>query len=267
MIVVFCESNILYPDPIPSTFVPEENKATYLERFFVEVSNPASEVNDSVATAYKVSVNTGVFMNVTSPALPVEHMGTSNTVAVFAMVPDGENRLERSLQRAKDGIKLIMPAQDRLFGTGSEFPSDMSPPGLRWLVLMPSLPGGQSMTWKMRSGSHRNDEFTVPPNHMVQCYALGPFYSAAGLGGETFTGYQIHGYRLDRNGTGQIYGEKLPGGTDEPPRQNIDPAWNVTISDVSTDTLGIPFLDPPPLIISDLITPPSAALVSLDARL
>jgi hypothetical protein len=256
VIVVFCEVNILVPDPIPSTFDPTE-RATYLDRFFVEISNPASEGNDSVATAYKVSVNTGPFMNVTSPVLPIEGQGTSNTVAVFAMIADDENRLARSLQRAKDGIKLIMPAQNNLFSSSeSEFPANMSPPGLRWLVFMPSLPGGQSMTWKMRSGKHRNDEFTVPPNHMVQCYALGPSYSDASFGGGTFTGYQIHGYRLDRKGTGQIYGEKLPG--EEGPRQNIDPAWNVTISDVSTDTLGIPFRDPPPLISADLITPPVA---------
>jgi hypothetical protein len=68
----------------------------------------------------------------------------------------------------------------------------------------------------------------------------------------TYTGYFLNAYRLDKPGTGQVYSE-IPKITDDTGKtQNKPPEWEALI--VPAPPLhGIPFTDPPPLIVADEI--------------
>ena len=85
---------------------------------------------------------------------------------------------------------------------------------------------------------------------MAQCYPFTAPYSGW-LGSEiaTWSGYFIYAYRLDTEGFGPVYGELVTGDTNT---QNIDPAWNVSITSSDPTLKGIPLGGPPPFISGDV---------------
>jgi hypothetical protein len=203
-----------------------------------------------LASAYRAKA-VGEIMTTTAPTTPDQDWGYSSEAYVFAI--DGD--IDQSLDRAEAGMKLLIPAHFQMtHGGEGDLPADMCPPGLLWGVATGYLYADKQMTWKMRYGEHRDDTSPDPPNTMVQCYPLGPAFDSPSGGGSVrnMSGYYIYGYRLDKKGTGTVYGRAVMVDED-PTTQNIDAAWNQSISTPAGEK-GIPFQDPPPLISSDLIT-------------
>ena len=211
----------------------EVNKATFLERWTTHYP----EGFEFQCSAYKVAAGAGEFIKSTAPTGLDPNRGIDITAIVFAI--ENASDMAGSLQRAKNGIEKILPAQ---YGPGDP-PADMAPPGLLWSVMVKSMNSGQIKSWKIRHGAHRPEDADNPlPNAMTQCYPLGPNYLSGT--GTTWSGYYIFAYRLDTGGTDIVYGKRQPDGS-----QNIDPTWHQPIG----GDRGIPFKDPPPLIDADLV--------------
>lgn len=215
------------------------------------------------STAYKVSSGAGEIMITTAPGTGAEGYGTSSEAYVFAIenaddLMNIDAKLALALDRAEAGVKLIVPAQYMMAHSSSDIPYEMCPPGLLWGVSTAEMFEGATMTWKIRYGAHRAGSSDIDvnslPNLMVQCYPLGPSFAVPSPSGssETSFGYAIYGYRLDKYGTGTVYG-RMPTANDEPFEQRIDPMWNQETSSVPQGVFskGILFQDPPPLIGSD----------------
>ncbi|MBR1150071.1 hypothetical protein [Bradyrhizobium sp. JYMT SZCCT0428] len=184
--------------------------------------------------AYKVSASAGQFIRTTASQGSVIAMA-------FAIMP-GQDGLEKSLSRAEQGARRVLPATF-LFGSTSDpgLPADIAPPGLLWVVETLSA-AVISVVWKIRYGKHRDDQNSTPSDVMVQCYPL----SGPGLG------YEIYAYRLDRLGTGTVYSKRADAENDQ--AQNLPSAWNQIINPVGgSGAKGIRYSDPPPLIGVDLV--------------
>jgi len=230
---------------------PIDDKATRLKDFIVTISKPEYLTVKVDCSAFSLSTDAGEFMetlvaDITDP----NTVFSTLTVLVFAIIGDAEESLDAAIKGTTDFLT------DRMYGSGNLYPD-----GLRWSVLTVSTPPGSKYTWKMRSGNHRTDEDTTPPNSMVQCYPISivpvsykflepPFGFI-----QTTRGYRIDLYRLDAEGTGQVYI-----GSDE-----AGPApWNQVVADVvfqqaenptTTHYHGVPFADVPPLIAADIPRP------------
>ena len=133
----------------------------------------------------------------------------------------------------------------------------ISPPGMLWSVGLPGLPSGNARHWKIRLGAHRAATDPGPPaNSMVQLYPLGPNYVVPGGGTTTYSGYQIRMYRLDPTGTGDAYGASDIGDASGLSGMRMDPAWHQVIARNAVGAAsdyGIPFIDPPPLVSTDIV--------------
>ena len=178
--------------------------------------------------------------------------GTWLDVLVFAS--EGDDAAE-TLRQVKAATELIAPALYIVNATNADLPSEVAPPGLLWSVETGAMQPGVILRWKMRDDNHRDPDISPPPppNVMVQCYPTNS--SHLGYVGDakvTYTGYFLNAYRLDKNGTGQVYSE-IPEITDDTGKtQNKPPEWEALIVPVPP-LRGIPFADPPPLIVTDVI--------------
>jgi hypothetical protein len=242
VIVVFMEISPFDPQLDFDLKLPgSDAKATFLSSWTTPTysTDPAPLKN----SAYSVSANVGEFLESIAPAPPegLDFNGAQLGVFVFAALdtdPAG------GLARATAGTKLIAP----LFivnALNADLTSEIAPPGLRWGIETGVMATEVTMTWKMRFGEHRAAEPPPPPpNGMVQCYPL--VSSHAGYLGDiavTYSGYYLLAYRLDVDGTGDVYSEFA------------NPSeWNVPVTDSSDPDggNGIPFGDPPPLISADV---------------
>lgn len=211
--------------------------------------------------AYHVHASADPFIRFTLPS-PVGDLraGYWLTILAFAIMPvtqqggiiNKEIALAASLERAIEGTKLTIPASYRLYHSDSDIPYDFSPPGLLWHTETGEAAGSQQFTFVARFGNHRTDKDVTPPNQMAQCYFIdGPYTVIFGADNISWSGYLIHAYRLDADGTGTVYGEIHPPVEYEDSQQNIDGAWHQPLSD--KNDFGIPSQDPPPLISADVV--------------
>jgi hypothetical protein len=195
-------------------------------------------------SAYQVRGNAVEFLTSVSPDLPQPNDVNGARLVVLAFAVDAF-AVDGGLANATAGTKLIAPLYIVNAGN-ADLPSDIAPSGLLWSIETGDQVPDVTMPWKMRYGPHRDDQANPQPqplpNSMVQCYPV--ISSHPGFAGDehvTYTGYYLNAYRLDKSGTGEVYAEsKKP------------PEWDVKIMTYSQGPLyGIPFQDPPPLILSD----------------
>ena len=257
VIVVFVSSLIYDTDPqrhATYSLLNENENAEFLDRWDTPYQRAGVQPGfDSVA--YRVKKK-GEFITSRVPPLGEDINGMFIDACVFAI--DHDVGVDKSLDRAKDGTKLIVPARylvnvsESNLPTGrSDLTADIAPPGLLWMIEVGAMKAGQQITWKARYGKHRDDKDDPKdlPNAMSQIYPLGPRYQ--GAGDQVWMGYTLFAYRLDRKGTDTVYSKQLS--ADQNSRQAVDPAWNQTII-AGTSVKGIPFEDPPPLVTEDPIT-------------
>lgn len=226
------------------TVNPDVNQSAVklVDTFSAKVQNEGLNVNYTCKT-YKVSSSAAQFMSTSSSA--------GVLVAVFAI----SGKLEDAITQARDGAKLILPAAFFIGYEAGHSSSDIGyeimPPGALWVV---SLQEGTNSPWKITYEKHRNDNNDNPPNKMIQVYPTrGGYVGASDDGpGNNWSGYAIWGYRLDKKGTETKYGI-LPGYVMSENNQIIDPVWWTVISHGPSlsNTHGIQFQDPPPLISRD----------------
>lgn len=260
VIVVFVSTSPFLEQPEASYEVIED-KAKLLSTF--RAKEESAQSPGYPCSAFKVAQNAGKFITSKVPTLPSteQPLGLSILVCVFSTTIEGdEQSSDASLERAVAGTKLIVPAIFNIFSSEpSDLPADLSPPGLLWIVTTGMMDSGQSLTWKMRYGKHREEsedqsaEADKPPNSMAQCYHLESYTGPSGGLPPTinWSGYKIYCYRLDKKGIETVYG-KLKS-TEEATIQTIDPAWKQIVG-TPGEIKGIPADDPPPLIESDLET-------------
>jgi hypothetical protein len=203
------------------------------------------------STAYRVSSNAGEFMTSVAPGFGDDTGGVGIDCFVFAV--DGSSK-DSGLQRAIDGTHLLESAiylTSHTAGEG-ELDSDIAPPGLLWAIETGSMQSGQSITWKIRHGVHRNDGFTDPPDSMTQVYPLTSFSGYFGSELVEWVGYILFAYRLDTDGTGTVYSKMLS--ADEDSKQALPSGWDVPIGPGIGGIFCIPYGDPPPYISEDVET-------------
>jgi hypothetical protein len=244
VIVVFV-GQVVYAAQPPVILTVLDKKAEFLGSWRTPYQGAGFQPG-FMSFAYKVSTSAGKFMQSTVPGLAASDWGMWMDVLVFAI----DGTIEDSLQRAKEGTRLVVPATYLMGHDGSDLPADMAPPGLLWLVETGEQTMGTSLTWKMRYGAHRSD--VAPNNSMAQCYPVGTRSYPIIIGGQpsTMTGYQIFAYRLDKKGTGTVYGKQHS--ASEEAIHPIAPQWNQAIGGPGLRQKGVPLVDPPPLISVDI---------------
>jgi len=246
VIVVFAGVYVYNREPGPpltATYVLIGEGVEFLQSWLTPIVEEEEEHPGFRTFAFKTKLDAAEFIELRSPVLHEDVNGFWFDVLVFAM-QDGND--DESLARAVAGTKDFLPEyyKDSL-GASHPLPGRIDPPGLLWGVQTGATNSGQFMTFKMRFGNHRpDDDHSLLPNAMVQCYPLGPPFS--GWFGDvkvTYTGYFLHLYRLDNEGTGPVYS-----------LTTLDPAWGQPIvvgPEFTSGIKGIPFADPPPLVSSD----------------
>ena len=234
VIVVFVDLD----NSFKSTFDVIGDKANQLDQYDLDVGF----VNPAWITVFKVGAGAGEFVTVTtSSVIQPGDAGFGNQVGrqsgcyVFAM----DGAIDDSLARAKSGIGSIIRAH---WGNGG---ASTAPPGLIWSAGSNHWPPGNTTNWKIQNVNHRDD--TNPDNKMVQCYPLSHSWTMAPIA-ITYTGYWVFIYRLDKKGTGPVYGttDLI---TSDLSKVSVDPAWHQQISSAGNNdsiNYGIPFGDPPP---------------------
>lgn len=230
----------------PSVYTPDPDNSSIklLKTFDVPYQSSGFQPGYK-CYAYRVPVNAGEFMTTVWAGITGL---LSVSIGAFVFAIDGDE--DAALAQAVDGTKLIIPFQYLESHSSSDLPASISPPGLLWCVTATVKPGLE-VNWKIKLQNHRSDQNPTPPNKMVQVYPLGPAFSfpISSSFTQVVSGYSIDSYRLDKKGTGTVYG-KATIATDPTPHI-IAPQWNVTVSN-NGGSKGIPFQDPPPLIGRDI---------------
>jgi hypothetical protein len=261
VIVVFVSASP-FDDQPDATYTPKQDanangagtdtaKAKYLSSWNT-LSSSNGVMPGFPSTAYRVSSNAGEFMTSVAPDFE-DVPGLGFWIDCFVFAVDGSSK-DSGLQRAIDGTHLIESA---IYLTGhtsgeGELDSDMAPPGLLWAVETGLMQSGQSITWKIRHGPHRNDGFTDPPDSMTQVYPLTSFSGYFGSDLVEWVGYILFAYRLDTDGTGTVYSKMLS--ADEDSKQALPSGWDVPIGPGIGGIFCIPYGDPPPYISEDVET-------------
>jgi hypothetical protein len=257
VIVVFMETSGWDPQPAYK-LTPVAKRAQLLDTWFTPTwsKDPAPLKN----TAFLVNGNGGVFLTSVAPKLPADPNtgapqdinGTWLNVLVFAF--EHNNNVVNSLSSVTIATKLIAPALYIANPLNADLPSEVAPSGLLWGAETGAMAAGVTMQWKMRYGIHRPiTAASLLPNSMVQCYPISS--SHAGYSGDekiTFEGYFLIAYRLDDAGVGHVFSESPK--VTEIGTQNLPPEWSSVIARPPRGEpfTGIPFSDPPPLILQDV---------------
>jgi hypothetical protein len=255
VIVVFVAASPFETQPA-ATYTPKvddngKESAKYLSSWNTPYSS-GGLMPGFPSTAYRVSSSAGEFITSVAPRFENDS-GLGFWIDCFVFAVDGSSQ-DSGLQRAIDGTHLIESAiylTSHTAGEG-ELASDMAPPGLLWAIETGQMQSGQSITWKIRHGPHRNDGFTDPPDSMTQVYPLTSFSGYAGADLVKWAGYILYAYRLDKDGTETVYSKMLS--ADEDALQSLPSGWDVPMVPGTTGIYCIPYGDPPPYITEDLIT-------------